>query len=82
MAAPPWSLSVAQTVALIEEKLAAAGYDHTVDRAALHAGTAAACYSIAPHCCHALLRLLRGTAYERPRCALLLQVATLSVSKH
>ena len=39
MAAPPWSLSVAQTVALIEEKLAAAGYDHTVDRAALHAGT-------------------------------------------
>ena len=46
MAAPPWSLSVAQTVALIEEKLAAAGYDHTVDRAALHAGTAAACTQI------------------------------------
>ena len=46
MAAPPWSLSVAQTVALIEEKLAAAGYDHTVDRAALHAGTPAACTQI------------------------------------
>ena len=46
MAAPPWSLSVAQTVALIEEKLAAAGYDHTVDRAALHAGTPMACTQI------------------------------------
>ena len=59
MAAPPWSLSVAQTVALIEEKLAAAGYDHTVDRAAAHR------LATADGCSAALAWLLRGFEWRR-----------------
>ena len=58
-----------ERVLVIEEKLAAAGYDHTVDRAALHAGTAAACTQMGARglgdcccerCCCASLRKAVG----------------------